>query len=135
MTEDPMKEHELVSAVRESTGISSTDDAEQAVRATLQVLGQRLAGGETRHLASQLPPALADVLPEQGGGERFDVEEFYRRVAAEEGGDCTPQQARQHARAVVTAMRNTLPPGEVNDFATQLPADYGDLLSTGPVHH
>ncbi|WP_158851313.1 DUF2267 domain-containing protein [Saccharothrix deserti] len=130
-----MKEHELVSAVRESTGIGSTDDAERAVRATLQVLGRRLTGGETRHLASQLPPALSSALPEEGAGERFGVEEFYQRVAAEEGRDCTPRQARQHARAVVTALRNTLPQGEVDDFAAQLPADYADLLSTGPVHH
>lgn len=130
-----MKEHELVSAVRASTGIANSDDAERAVRATLQVLGRRLTGGETRHLASQLPPDLAGVLPEQGAGERFDVEEFYRRVAAEEGGECTPQQARQHARAVVTAMRNSLPQGEIDDFAAQLPADYADLLSSGPVHH
>lgn len=130
-----MKEHEFVSAVRASTGLASTDDAERAVRATLQVLGRRLTGGETRHLASQLPPKLAGVLPEEGVGERFGIDEFYRRVAEEEGEGCTPQQARQHARAVFTAMRNALPQGELKDVTAQLPADYADLVSAGPVHH
>lgn len=128
-----MKEHEIVSAVRQSTGIEEHDQAERAVRATLGVLGTRLAGGEVRDLASRLPPALAEVLPVDGPGERFGLDEFYRRVA--EAGGCTPQQARQHARAVVTALRDNLPQGEVADFADQLPSEYGDLLSAGPVHH
>lgn len=68
-----MKEHEIVSAVAQSAGISSNAHAEHAVRATLTMLGSRLAGGATSDLGSQLPPALAEALPDSGPGEFEDV--------------------------------------------------------------
>lgn len=129
-----MKEHEIVSAVEKTTGLGDPAHTEQAVRATVRVLGERLAGGETRHLASQLPDPLARELPPQGEGERFGMDEFYRRVAREEGQGCTASQARQHSRAVMTALRGSLTGHEFDDLATQLPKEYDDLLSLGPVH-
>ena len=130
-----MQEHELVSAVAASAGISNYDDAERAVRATVKVLGTRLAGGQTRSLASQLPAEPASLLPEEGPGERFDADEFCRRVAEAEGAGCTPQQARQHARATLAALKVALPGREYDHFAAQLPPDYADLLGTEPVQH
>ena len=129
-----MKEHELVAAVRRTTDVSDQQHAEKAVRATLKVLGRRLAGGEPGELAAQLPPGLAAVLPSEGPGERFDVEGFYQRVAEEEGTD--PARARQHARAVAAALKNAITPGELNDVRAQLPEDYAeDLFAlSGPVH-
>jgi hypothetical protein len=38
-----VKAHEITSAVQQSAGIDAHDHAEQAVRATLTVLGQRLS--------------------------------------------------------------------------------------------
>jgi uncharacterized protein (DUF2267 family) len=43
---------EFVKAVQESSGIDSREHAERAVRASLEVLGQRLAGGEAKDLGS-----------------------------------------------------------------------------------
>jgi uncharacterized protein (DUF2267 family) len=80
-----MQQHEITSAVAQSAGISNHEDAERAVRSTLQVLGARLSGGQTKNVASQLPAELASVLPTEGAGERFGVGEFYRRVAEAEG--------------------------------------------------
>jgi len=130
-----MKQHEIVSAVAQSTGISVHELAERAVRATLVVLGARLAGGQTAHLASQLPAAFADAMPSDGPGERFDLAEFYRRVAQAEGEGCTPEQARQHARAVLAALKVGLGGHEYDHMASQLPPEYADLLGTEPVHH
>lgn len=130
-----MKQHEIVSAVAQSTGISDHELAERAVRATLVVLGARLAGGQTAHLASQLPAAFADAMPSDGPGERFDLAEFYRRVAQAEGEGCTPEQARQHARAVLAALKVGLGGHEYDHMASQLPPEYADLLGTEPVHH
>lgn len=130
-----MREGQLVSAVRDSTTLPDADSARTAVRATLAVLGQRLAGGESRDLAAQLPEPLAEVLPSSGAGERFGVDEFYARVARLEGDRCTPGQARQHARAVASALRAAITGGELADVRSQLPADYDDLFATGPVHH
>ncbi len=130
-----MKEHEIVSAVRKSTQFSNNEDAASAVRATLAVLGERLAGGETSDLASQLPPALAEALPATGLGERFGLDEFYRRVAEREADGCTPDHARQHARAVAQVLQASLTPGEMDNLASQLPTEYQDLLSNEPVTH
>ena len=63
-----MNEQELVAAVRQTAGTDTVEHTEQAVRATLAVLGERLAGGEPGDLASQLPPTLAEVIPGEGRG-------------------------------------------------------------------
>ncbi|HEX2132205.1 MAG TPA: DUF2267 domain-containing protein [Actinophytocola sp.] len=128
-----MKEHEIVAAVRTTAGLEDNEHATAAAKATLAVLGERLAGEEPRNLAGQLPPAIAEALPETGGRGTFGVEEFYRRVADEEGRGCTPDGAREHARAVVAALRNDVSQGEFDDLVAQLPNDYrDDLLSTAP---
>ncbi|MGY2128856.1 DUF2267 domain-containing protein [Blastococcus sp. SYSU DS0617] len=128
-----MKAHEFTSAVQDTARIDTHEHAEQAVRATLTVLGQRLST-EAGDLAAQLPGEFADCLPPGGGNERFDLDEFYRRVAAEEGQGCTPEQARQHARAVTAAVREAVGP-EYRHVLAQLPDDYADLLHTENVHH
>lgn len=126
---------EFVSAVQQSARIASHEQAEQAVRATLAVLGQRLAGGEGSDLAAQLPAELAEEVPSGTEVEKFGLEEFYRRVAEREGHGCTRAQARQHARAVTTALRETVG-GEWLDVLAQLPNDWADLLHTeGVIHH
>jgi uncharacterized protein (DUF2267 family) len=130
-----MQQHEIVSAVAASAGIGHHDDADRAVRATVQVLGARLAGGQPAELAAQLPAELAAQLPAAGPGERFGVDEFYRRVAAAEGGDCTARQARQHARATLAAFRAGLTGRGYDHLVAQLPDDYADLLGTEPVQH
>lgn len=128
-----MQEHEFIAAVKESLDLPDNRSAERAVRATLTVLGQRLEGGEAKDLASQLPGSLREQLPSDGPGERFDVDTFYERIAAEEGEGVTVPQARQHARAIAKGLETALSGGEWNNFTSQLPADYADFLGTEPV--
>jgi uncharacterized protein (DUF2267 family) len=129
-----MKEDEIVAAVRETSGLTDTGHAEAATRATLAVLGQRLAGDEPRDLAAQLPPGIAEALPDTGQGASFGVEEFYRRVARAEDRGCTQDGAREHARAVVAALKAGIAEGDLDALASQLPQDYReDLLSTAGV--
>lgn len=97
--------------------------------------GERLAGGEASDLASQLPPALAEALPARGRGGRFDLDEFYRRVAEREGRSCSPQEARRHSRATVAALRASVTPDEFDDLVAQLPNRYAELVGTEPVQH
>jgi uncharacterized protein (DUF2267 family) len=130
-----MQEQEFVSAVRQSLDLD-TEGASTAVRATLAVLGRRLAGGEGKDLASQLPGSLAEQIPDDAPGEQFDVTSFYRRVAEAEraeGREVTDAQARQHARAVAKGLETALSDGLWNHVASQLPEDYADLLGTEPV--
>ncbi|MEJ2863339.1 DUF2267 domain-containing protein [Actinomycetospora flava] len=128
-----MQQQEFVSAVKESLDLPDNQSAERAVRATLTVLGQRLEGGEAKDLASQLPGGLADALPSQGAGERFDVDTFYQRIADQEGDGVTVAQARQHARAIAKGLETALTDGEWRNFTSQLPKDFQDFLGTEPV--
>jgi uncharacterized protein (DUF2267 family) len=130
-----MDQGQLVSAVQDTARIPTHDAAEQAVHATLRALGERLSGGETKDLASQLPPAFAGDLPSSGSGERFGVDEFYQRVARYEPGECSAEEGRRHARAVAAALKSGLTGREFDQIAGQLPSDYADLLGTGPVQH
>jgi uncharacterized protein (DUF2267 family) len=128
-----MKEHEIVAAVRGTAGMDDAEHAEAATRATLTVLGERMGDP-----AAMLPSAIAEALPSSGLGTSFGVEEFYRRVAEEEGRGCTPDGAREHARSVVAALKNGVGANEFEDLTSQLPDDYReDLLSTAPKreHH
>ncbi|MDY6997663.1 MAG: DUF2267 domain-containing protein [Actinomycetota bacterium] len=127
-----MKDHELISAIRTNSDLATSEDVEAAAHATLSVLGQRLAGGTPLNIGSQLPGAFADHLAVVGEGERFTLDEFYRRVARIEGTDA--DHARHHARAVMAGLRTAVERSEFDNMLAQLPADYDDLVFTGPVH-
>ncbi len=128
-----MNADQFVSAVRESAEIDTREHAEQAVRATLRVLGQRMST-EAADLAAQLPARLAECLDTSAEVERFGLDEFYRRVAEEEGLGCSAQQARQHARAVTAALRAAVG-AEYLHMLSQLPKEYADLTHTENVQH
>lgn len=123
-----MRYDEFLKEVQNRGGLERREHAEQAARATLSVLAERLAGGEPKDLASQLPAELADAARSQGPGEPFAVDEFYRRVAVREGLGVSPAQVRNHAMAVMSTVVDQITPGERADLESQLPADYAELL-------
>jgi uncharacterized protein (DUF2267 family) len=127
-----MKDDELISAIRKNSDLDSPQDVEKAAHATLTVLGQRLAGGQPLHLGAQLPTSFAQDLAVVGEGERFSLDEFYERVAREEG--TGKDDARRHARAVMAGVKSAVDRNEYEKMLSQLPSDYADLVSTGPVH-
>ena len=123
-----MKYDQFVKQVEARGSFENREHAEKAVRATLSVLGSRLAGGETKDLASQLPPEVGAALPQTGGGETFGLDEFLRRVASEEGTGCGPDVVRQHARAVLNTLSESVTEGELEDVRSQLPGDLRSLV-------
>jgi uncharacterized protein (DUF2267 family) len=123
-----MQYDEFMNDVRDRAGVDE-DRAEKAVRATLNTLAQRLAGGEPHDLASQLPEELKETVEltaGEGAGVRWDANGFVEKVAAREG--CSPEQAREHVRAIFAALRDAVTPGEFDDVASQLDRSYRELL-------
>jgi uncharacterized protein (DUF2267 family) len=107
------------------------DRAMEVAAAVLEVLAERIAGGEADQLAQHLPRELRAAL-ERGkartGGKarRMSLDEFVRRVAEREGVD--EQQAREHAGAVLRTLRDAVPDDEFSDLLDQLPRAYRDEL-------
>jgi uncharacterized protein (DUF2267 family) len=126
-----MKHDEFIGQVQYRARLSSRGAAERATRATLETLAERLAGGEAKDLAAQLPPEIAEYL--QGGwsamGERFSLAEFFRRVSQREGADLP--DAVFHARAVIEVLSEAVSQGEMDDVRAQLPAEFDRLFEAG----
>ena len=121
-----MKRDKFVKRVQEIGELVSREEAERAVKATLETLKQRLAGYEPDNLAAQLPEDLADPLRGEGGREGFALAEFYRRVAEKE--DVDESQAIRHARAVALVLQEAVTTGEMDDVRHQLKDEYAELF-------
>lgn len=104
----------------------SWQDADQAARATLATLAERLSSGEARDLAKELPPEVRGYLVTDRNSEPFYLDEFIRRVAAREGVDV--EVARIHGRAVLHAITRAVSPDELADVSTELPKDIRAFL-------
>ena len=126
---------EFIGQVQHRARLSSRGEAERATRATLETLAERLAGGEAKDLAAQLPPVIGHHLRSQQSaqGERFSLEEFFRRVSLREGID--PPKAVFHARAVIEVLREAVSPGELDDVRAQLPAEFARIFEAGSTGH
>src|SRR3954452_8067571 len=103
--------------------------AERAARAVLETLGERIAQGEARDIAAQLPPELSPYIATNTPADGFDVDEFVRRIAERAGVDAAT--AERHARAVFTALSRALDRREHDQMATELSKDYWPLLGRG----
>jgi len=121
-----VKGDEFIAEVRNLAELESNEEAERAIRATLETLRERLAGNEPSNLASQLPPEIAPYAEGDGGRESFSVAEFYDRVAEREG--VSRDEAIRHARAVATVLQTSVTGGEIDDVRSQLGNEYEELF-------
>jgi uncharacterized protein (DUF2267 family) len=130
--DDVWRYERFITTIQQRVGISWTE-AEQAARATLQTLGERIAWGEARQLAEDLPAELRDWLLDAGGdAEPFDAREFVRRVADREQVDL--ETAERHAHAVFIALARLVRGDEIRDLIAQLPSGYAGLLEEAAKH-
>jgi uncharacterized protein (DUF2267 family) len=118
---------DFVRRVAERTGLDE-GRARIATAAVLETLGERIAGGEAEDLAQQLPESIAEPLLRAGGdAQPISAEEFVRRVAEREGELQT--LAREHARAVLTTLREAVTADEWDDTVSELSREYEELLA------
>jgi uncharacterized protein (DUF2267 family) len=121
----------FMTTVEQVAGITR-DEAERAVRATLETLAERITAGEADDIAAFLPPELRPYLESSSPqAEPFGLDEFVRRVAEREGVD--RETAAEHARAVFVALGEAVAPGELRDMAAQLPREFDDLLKAAGI--
>jgi uncharacterized protein (DUF2267 family) len=123
-----VKYDEFIAQVQRRAEISTRDEADSAVRAALETLAERLAGGEAKDLASQLPPEIAIYLeqPLAGAGEDYSLDEFFQRVSDGEG--VALPDATFHARVVIGLLSEVVTMGEIENVRAQLPAEFRQLF-------
>jgi uncharacterized protein (DUF2267 family) len=107
------------------------DEAVRATAAVLEALGYRITRGEAGDIEAFLPRELHPPIDlgeaaSSGAARRLSLDEFLDRIAGLEG--VTRHEARQHARAVLTTLRESLPEPEFHDLVAQLPKAYRPLL-------
>ncbi|MEA2320529.1 MAG: putative drug exporter of the superfamily [Solirubrobacteraceae bacterium] len=116
---------DLLEEVARRAGVS-TAQAERALRAAVATLAERVTRRETRSLAAQLPPSIAEVLRQAGRRpERFSVDEFVRRVSEREG--VPEDEAALHARAVMTTLEDATT-DRLAYIRAQLSPDFEELF-------
>lgn len=119
----------FVTAVAQLAGTDRAG-AERAIRATLQTLAEHLTREEARQVAGLLPAELGAWLHTGSwGAQRFDVDEFVRRVSGRAQVDLST--AQRAASAVFTTLSQAIP-DEYDNLVAQLPRDFTPLLSRGP---
>lgn len=125
-----MKYPEFVKQVQQRGGPPEPEHADAAAKQVLAGIGQRLAGREPHDLASQLPAELQDPLLRPTGQAEIsdDLDDFLRRLADREAGECSPEQALTHARAVLSTIASFVSAGEIQDLRSQLPTGYAPLF-------
>jgi uncharacterized protein (DUF2267 family) len=122
-----MRYDEFLAQVRDRGSYADQAEAERVTRSVLDLLGERLAGGEAKDLASQLPAELQEpLLTAADSAEGYGVEEFLRRLAQRL--DATEETARWDASAVLTTVADAISGGELNQVLSQLPSTYAELF-------
>lgn len=124
-----MEYNEFVGRVHNRAKMASTGEAVQAIRATLQTLGERVTPGQADDLAAQLPEELGLYLKMAEGVEQFELEEFFERVTKREGID--RPDAVYHARVVIDVLLEAVTTGEIEDLLSQLPDSFRPLFEAG----
>lgn len=106
-------------------GLGDRNVAEEATRAVLCVLEQRIPGGVAQRMLAALPTPLVELQRQcerhrQEPAEGFAPQEFFSRVADHLG--LSVDEALSVTRVVLMALRAQLPMGEVNRVAQELPS-------------
>jgi uncharacterized protein (DUF2267 family) len=121
----------FVAKVADRAGLDR-DGAVRTSEAVLETLGERISRGEVEDLATQLPPELRRALERgdarsSGAARKMSLDEFLQAVAEREG--LTPEEAREHTRAVFATLREAVSPKEFADMTAQLPDEFTTVLA------
>lgn len=117
---------QYIRTVRSRAWFPSDVDTVEAIRAVLEVLGQRITIGQADDLATALPVDFRPSLRQSPGAHSFGLDEFLSRIAEREGVDV--RSAADHARAVLSALADAVPKDELLDTLEQLPKEMRDLF-------
>ena len=106
---------------------AAPEEANRAIAATLQALGECVTGEEARKLAEQLPKEIKETLQQASEGRKVcSLETFLRRISEEE--DVDAGTATDHATAVMSVLREASSESEMEAIRAQLPQEFAALF-------
>lgn len=118
----------LLARVQQLGELDSRTEAERATRATLRALAESITGGQMDDLAPGLPATLRPEIEQARGQARsFDKATFLDRIT---GGLDTVDldKAEAQVRAVLGALYERVPAGEIEDTIGQLPPELARMF-------
>lgn len=139
-----MRYEEFTGQVQARAGLGSRQDAEAAVRATLETVAERVPDGLADHLAAQLPHEAAQPLRRAVAeheasphvraearvrGEPFDLPVFAGRVAWR--AETSEEDALVRAAAVLNVLDAAVAPELMRKLEGALPPDIRDVMPSG----
>lgn len=122
-----MKHDDFIGQVQARARLDSRGAAETATRATLETLGERLPEGLATNTGAQLPVEIGRHL-EQERTERFDLDEFWQRVADRETAGVELPQAAFHSRAVMSVVAEAVTGGQLEKIQDALTPEWNPLF-------
>lgn len=117
---------EFTGEVQHRLELPGTGETVRAIRATLQTLGERIPEGNAEDFAASLPMEIKWYMTGgvQEHGERFDWQEYIRRVSEITGAD--PPEAAYQAQVIMDLASTLVPPSDLRELRDQLPEDEDD---------
>jgi uncharacterized protein (DUF2267 family) len=130
---EAMDHDEFIGQVQSRARLDSRGAAEQATRATLETLGERLSEGAAENLAAQLPHEIGEHRrrTSSGQGEQLDLGDFFARVTERSGTGVDEPAAVFHARCVLEVVDEATSGNLMGKLREQLPDEYDRLFSAG----
>ena len=117
---------EFTGQVQHRLQLSDTGRTLRAIRATLMTLGQRIPAENAEDLAANLPIEIKWYMTGavHEHGQRFDWQEFVKRVSDIEGIDRS--DAAYHARLIIDLLNEEVPASDFRQLRDMLPESEDD---------
>jgi uncharacterized protein (DUF2267 family) len=126
-----MQFDDFIHGVQERARLGTREESIVITRAVLETLGERLDRKVRNGLEAQLPNELKDfLLARKESTDRYDLAEFYRRIAAR--ADLKYQEATERTRQVLSVLQQAIAGGEIQDVLESLPSEYAELFKQEP---
>jgi uncharacterized protein (DUF2267 family) len=107
-------------------GLAGAQPAEHAVQATLELVGSRLAAGDARTLAAQLPGGLAALVAGAPDHHAFGLSELFVQVASRER--VSLGAAVEHTKVVCEVLTECVDADTRTLLQARLPPDWAALF-------
>jgi uncharacterized protein (DUF2267 family) len=126
-----MQFDDFIRGVQERARLDTREESIAITRAVLETLGERLDRKVRNGIEAQLPNELkVFLLAKKENADRYDLAEFYSRVAAR--ADMKYQDATERTWQVLSVLRQAISGGELQDIMESLPSEYSELFRQEP---